>query len=100
MNLNELINVYSVAPRRIFELLNQYGCPNIEPKSFSARFVERLQNRLGREFEVNLETLNPENFSDRALSHGGVPSVPLRYTTDTFTRYFQKTHGTTVAYCP
>ena len=43
-------STFSVARRRIFETLNWYGCPNIEPKSFRTRFVKRLSTKPGSEF--------------------------------------------------
>ena len=37
----EATGLASVVPRCIFEPLNQYGRPKIEPKPFRARFVKR-----------------------------------------------------------
>ena len=75
-----LFGATSVAPRRIFVLLNRYGRPNNEPKFFRTRLVKRPQTRLESAFLANLETLNSTKFSESVRNHSGVPSVPLKYT--------------------
>ena len=70
----------SVVPRRIFVPLNRHGCPNIESKCLSRRFVIRPYIELCNAFYVNLYTLNSKNLFNIAPDHSVCSSVQLKYT--------------------
>ena len=71
--------LYTVLYPAIFLVLfNWYGCPNIELKWFWARFVKD-QTKLGSALQVNLDTLNSIQFSDRVQNHSRDSSVLLKY---------------------
>ena len=54
-------------PRCIFVPLNQYGCPNIEPKLFKIRFVKRSYTQLESAFSANPDTISSKKFFHKTM---------------------------------
>ena len=87
------INLCIIVIHRHFCTIEFVWFPKYWTQKVWKRFVKRPYARLESAFYANLDTMNFKEFSNRCLSHGRCPSVPLKYTADINTGIQKKNLG-------